>query len=106
MLIGQDQPAAEQAAAVVDEAVVDGGEHVDVQIGKLQLKKAHASLVGFVEIDALSLWDCVSSCAFAFLFFFISQMVCRADFCHIIHIFCPALHFKERAGAVIIKCDM
>ena len=53
MLIGQNQPAAEQSAAVVDETVVDGGEHVYVQVGKFQLEKAHAAFVGFIEIDAI-----------------------------------------------------
>ena len=72
MLIGQDQPAAEQAAAVVDEAVVDGGEHVDVQIGKLQLKKAHASLVGFVEIDAFSFRNHIPSGTFILLAFLVA----------------------------------
>ena len=72
MLIGQDQSAAEQAAAVVDETVVDGGEHVYVQVGKFQLEKAHAAFVGFIEIDAFPFRDYISSGAFILLAFLVT----------------------------------
>ena len=72
MLIGQNQPSAEQSAAVVDETVVDGGEHVYVQVGKFQLEKAHAAFVGFVEIDAFAFRDHVPSGTFILLAFLVA----------------------------------
>ena len=35
MLIGQDQASAVEAAAIVYEVIIDGGEHVYVEVGKV-----------------------------------------------------------------------
>ena len=35
MLIGQDQASSVEAAAIVYEVIIDGGEHVYVEVGKI-----------------------------------------------------------------------
>ena len=35
MLIRQDQPSAVEAAAIVYEVIIDGGEHVYVEVGEV-----------------------------------------------------------------------
>ena len=72
MLIRQNQPPAVEAAAVVDQAVVHGGEHVDIELGKVELEQLHAALVGFVEVDVFSDRDGISSGTLIFLTLFIA----------------------------------
>lgn len=67
MLIGQDQASAVEAAAIVYEIIVDGGEHVDVEGCEVQIDKASAALVGFVKIDALTFGDLIAAGALALL---------------------------------------
>ena len=72
MLIRQDQAAAVEAAAIVYEIIVDGGEHVDVEGCEVQIDKASAALVGFVKVDTFTLRDLITPCALAFLALFIA----------------------------------
>ena len=67
MLIGQDQASAVETAAIVYEVIIDGGEHVYVEIGEVLGDEAAAALVGFVKIDALTLGDLIAAGALALL---------------------------------------
>ena len=57
MLIGQDQASAVEAAAIVYEVIIDGGEHVYVEVGEVYegrvtriLSTAKGSVGAFIEI--------------------------------------------------------
>ena len=106
MLIRQDQAAAIEAAAIVYEIIVDGGEHVDVEGCEVQIDKASAALVSFVKIDAFSLRDLITSCTFAFLTFLIAQVVGNSDLGDVIHVLGAQLDFHVAAGAVVVKGDV
>ncbi len=106
MLIRQDQAAAVEAAAIVYEIIVDGGEHVDVEGCEVQIDKASAALVSFVKIDAFSLRDLITSCTFAFLALFIAQVVGNSDLGDVIHVLGAQLDFHVAAGAVVVKGDV
>ena len=44
MLVRQNQPSAVETAAVIDQAVVHGGEHVYIETGEVELEQLHAAL--------------------------------------------------------------
>ena len=44
MLVRQNQPSAVETAAVIDQAVVHGGEHVYIEPGEVELEQLHAAL--------------------------------------------------------------
>ena len=67
MLIGQDQASAVEAAAIVYEVIIGGGEHVYVEVGKVLGDEAAAALVGFIKVDAFAHRDLVAAGALALL---------------------------------------
>ena len=103
MLVRQNQPSAVETAAVVDQAVVHGGEHVYIEPGKVELEQLHAALIGFIKVDIFSDRNGVSSGTLIFLTLFIAEMVGRSDFGDVIHAFGAKLHLHVGAGAVVIE---
>ena len=75
MLVRQNQPSAVETAAVVDQAVVHGGEHVYIEPGEVELEQLHAALIGFIKVDIFSDRNGVSSGTLIFLTLFIAKMV-------------------------------
>ena len=103
MLVRQNQPSAVETAAVVDQAVVHGGEHVYIEPGEVELEQLHAALIGFIKVDIFSDRNGVSSGTLIFLTLFIAKMVGRSDFGNVVHAFGAKLHLHVGAGAVVIE---
>ena len=67
MLIGQDQASAVETAAIVYEVIIDGGEHVYVEIGEVSRRRPAAALICLVKVDAFAHRDLVAAGALALL---------------------------------------
>ena len=106
MLIGQDQPAPVQPAAVIDQAVIRCREHIDIYPGQFQVLQLYNTFVCLIKVGAFPYRDLIPSCPFILLAFFISQMVGRPYLCKVIHPLCTQLDFNIAACAIVIKRDM
>ena len=54
MLKRQDLSAAEQAAAVVDQLIIDSFEHIDIDSSQIEFLKPYQSFIRFIKTFALA----------------------------------------------------
>ena len=106
MLIGQNKPSSVESTAIIDQAVVHGREHIDIQSGKIQMLQADTTLIRFIEPDTFPFRDLVASASFFLLPFLIILVIGTSNLCRIIHIFGPNLYFHMTVGTVIKKCNV
>ena len=106
MLVRQDLSAAEETAAVVDETVVGGAEHIHVHLGQVQLLEQHAPLVGLVEPDALALGNLMPAGALPLLALLVGHVVGDADLCCIVHLLGTNLYLHIAVGATVKESDV
>ena len=106
MLIRQDQTSPVQSAAIVDQVIIDGCEHINIQSGQIKTGQTFSTLICLIKIPVLSFRNGISLTSFLLLLLLISQMIGCADLCHIIHGLRPKLHLHITSGAVIVKCNM
>ena len=92
MFVGEDQAAPVQAAAVVDQGVVHGSEHVDVYLAQIEFLELYAALVRIVKERVLSQRDRLSSGAVILLALLITQVIGRTYLRIVVHQLCPYLH--------------
>ena len=65
MLIGQNKTSSVESTAIIDQAVVHGREHIDIQSGKIQMLQADTTLIRFIEPDTFPFRDLVASASFS-----------------------------------------
>ncbi len=106
MLIRKDQPAAIQPASIVDEIVVRGTEHIDIDPAQFQFLQLHASLIRIVKEHVFPERDLFASGPRLFLPLLISQMVCRTDLGVIIHLFGPDLNLDVASRSIVKEGDV
>lgn len=71
MLIGENEPSVIQSAAVVDAVVVERGEHIYINLGKIEILQVPDTIVCLIKVEAFALGNFSPAGAFLFLPFFI-----------------------------------
>ena len=106
MLERKDLPSPEQAAAVVDQVIVIGFEHIDLDLRQVKLLEHYQALIGIIEDLALALRDNVPLAAVLLLALLITEVISLAYLRIIVHILCPKLHLGKTPCLVIVECYM
>ena len=87
MLKRQNLPPAEQAAAVIDEMIVERFEHIDIDIRKGKRLQFRQPFQCFIVINAFAVRNQITFCPAFLLRFLIAEVVCITDLGKVIHIF-------------------
>ena len=98
----QDLATSKQSAAIVDQLIVNGLEHVHIQLRKFQFLQFRQALIRIVKVNALATRNLIVLGTTRFLCFFITEVVCITDFSKVVHILCSKLDFSIAAGKIVI----
>ena len=98
----QNLASSKQSAAIVDQLIVDGLEHVHIQLRKFKLLQFRQALIRIIKVNAFATWNLVVLGTSRFLRFFITKVVCITDFSKVVHILCSKLHFRIATSKIVI----
>ena len=98
----QNLASSKKSTAIIDQLIVNGLEHVHIQLRKFQFLQFRQTLISIVKINAFAARNLVMLGTTRFLSLFIPKMVCITDFGKVIHIFCSKLYFRIATGKIII----
>ena len=98
----QNLASSEKSAAIVNQLIVDGLEHVHIQLRKFKFLQFRQALISIVKVNAFATWNLVVLGTTRFLRFFIPEVVCITDFGKIVHILCSKLYFRIATRKIII----
>ena len=98
----QDLATSKKSTAIIDQLIVDGLEHVHIQLRKFKLLQFRQALISIVKVNALAAWNLVMFGTSRFLRFFITKVVCITDFSKVVHILCSKLYFRIATGKIVI----
>ena len=102
----QDLPTSEQPAAIVDKVIVDGLEHIHVNLRKFKFLQFHQAFIRLVKVDALAARNLVVLGAPFLLRLFVAKVVRFADFGKVVHILGAQLHLGKAAGQIVVENNM
>ena len=103
MLERKDLPAPVKPAAVVDQVIIIGFEHIYLDLRQVEFLKLNQAVISFIEYPALPFRDDVPLAAVLLLALLVSYVVGRSDLGIIVHILGPKLHLGKTSGLVIVK---
>lgn len=98
----QDLATSKQSATIVNQLIVDGLEHVHIQLRKFKFLQFCQALISIIKVNALAAWNLVMFGTTRFLSLFIPEVVCITDFGKVVHILCSKLYFRIATSKIVI----